>query len=123
MPRHSRTAWIVLCLVSFLTSAGIVSAQRAVTTATFSGPVQLSGVLLPTGSYDFSIQRDGRLVVVSDAAHHVVATLVECVPITRSKRGDVIAMRPSVAGTAPEVLALFPDGGTAGIEFIRAPQK
>jgi hypothetical protein len=79
--------------------------------------------LLSAGSYGFSIQRDGRGVVVSDADHRVVATL-RGIPIKRSRRGEIITLRPSLAGAAPEVLALFPDGGTAGIEFIsRAAQK
>jgi len=78
---------------------------------------------LSAGSYDFAIERDGRGVVVSDANHRVVATLTG-IPITRSTRGEIITMRPSVAGAPPEVLALFPNGGTAGIEFInRASQK
>jgi hypothetical protein len=79
--------------------------------------------LLSAGSYGFSVQRDGREIIVSDADHRVVTTL-RGVPIKRSKRGEVITLRPSVAGAAPEVLALFPAGGTTGIEFIsRGPQK
>jgi hypothetical protein len=123
LSRYSTLVCTVLSLVAVLTLAGPVLAQSATTTATFSGPVQLRGQLLSAGSYDFAIERDGRGVVVSDADHRVVATL-RGIPITRSKRGDIITMRPSVAGAAPEVLALFPNGGTAGIEFInRAAQK
>ena len=123
MSRYSTLVCTVLSLVAVLTLAGPVLAQSGTTTATFSGPVQLRGQLLSAGSYGFAIERDGRSVVVSDADHRVVATL-RGIPITRSKRGDIITMRPSVAGAAPEVLALFPSGGTAGIEFInRTAQK
>ena len=117
MSRYSTIVCTVLSLVAFLTCAGPVLAQSPTTTAIFSAPVQLRGQLLSAGSYDFSVQRDGRGVVVSDADHRVVATL-RGIPIKRSKRGEIITMRPSVAGAAPEVLAVFPDGGTAGIEFI-----
>ena len=112
----------MISLVAFLTCTGPVLAQSPTTTATFSAPVQLRGQLLSAGSYDFSVQRDGRAVVVSDADHRVVASL-RGIPIKRSTRGDVITMRRSVAGAAPEVLALFPDGGTAGIEFIGGARK
>jgi hypothetical protein len=122
LSRCSTTVCTVISLVVFLTCTGSVLAQSATTTATFSGPVQLRGQLLSAGSYDFSVQQDGRGVVVSDADHRVVANL-RGIPITRSKRGDVITMRPSVAGAAPEVIALFPHGGTAGIEFIGGARK
>lgn len=116
---YSTTVRTLLSLVAFLICAGSVLAQRPATTATFSGPVRLSGVLMPTGSYDFAIERDGSVVVVSDANHKVVATVRGCIPITRSKRGDTVTMRPAVSGQAPELFALFPDGGTTGIEFVK----
>jgi hypothetical protein len=123
LSRYSTIVCTVISLVALLTCARPVLAQSPTTTATFSGPVQLRGQLLSAGSYGFSIQRDGREIIVSDADHRVVATL-RGIPIKRSKRGEVITLRPSVAGAAPEVLALFPDGGTTGIEFInRGPQK
>jgi hypothetical protein len=117
MSRYVKTIGTLLCLVVFLTYASPVVAQREATNATFSGAVQLPGVLLPAGSYSFSRTSDGRNVVVSDADHRVIATLM-VIPITRSKAGAVITLRPSVAGAAPEVSAFYSDGGTAGVAFV-----
>jgi hypothetical protein len=118
MPKCSRIVCTVIGLASLLAYPGSVFAQR-VTDTTFSTPVQLSGVLLPAGSYQFSLTRDGRSVVVSDAARRVVTTLA-VIPISRAKRGDIVTMRPSaVAGGPPEVSALYSGGGTAGVEFVR----
>jgi hypothetical protein len=86
--------------------------------------VQLSGVLVPAGSYHFTVARDRRSVVVSDADHRLVTTFL-VFPILRAKAGEAITMRPSVGGAPPEVSALFVGGGTAGVQLIlpRAPQE
>jgi hypothetical protein len=109
-----------LCLFSILTYGEPVSAQaqRVTTNTTFSNPVQLPGVLLPAGTYQFAVASDRRSVVVSDADRRIVATLM-VVPVTRAQRGTVILMRPSIGGAAPEVTALYLDGGTNGFEFVR----
>src|SRR5687767_11148995 len=100
MPNSRRVFCVVLCLVASLTLAAPLLAQSETTNATFSGPVQLSGVLLPAGAYSFAVARDRLSVVVSDAHQRVVA-MVMVSPITRTKAGDVITMRPSVGGAAP----------------------
>jgi len=118
-----KTVGTLLCFVVFLTHASLVVAQRETTKATFSGAVQLPGVVLPAGSYNFSLTLDGRSVVVADADHRVITTLT-VIPITRSKAGAVVTLRPSVAGAAPEVSAFYSDGGTAGVAFLhRGKQK
>lgn len=106
----------VLCLVTVLLWPGPARAQTT-SAANFSNPVQLPGVLLPAGSYAFALTRDGRSVVVSDAEHHIVATL-PVAPITRAASGDVIIMRSAVGTAAPEISALFTRGGTNGVEFL-----
>jgi hypothetical protein len=123
MSKYVQTIGKLLCLVVFLIHASPVVAQREATNATFSGAVQLPGVLLPAGSYSFSSTNDGRSVVVSDADHRVITTLM-VIPIRRPKAGAVITLRPSVAGAAPEVSAFYTDGGTAGVAFVhRKGQK
>lgn len=118
-----RTIRAALCLASFMMFAGPAVAQTSSNSITFSGPVLLPGVELPAGSYTFAVIGSGRTVVVSDINRHVIATL-QVTPITRSARGDMIAMRAAVAGRAPEISALYSGGGTTGVEFLYPrPQK
>lgn len=119
MSNYVNSIGACLCLFSLLTYGEPVSAQRVTTNTTFSNPVQLPGVLLPAGNYQFAVASDRRSVVISDADHRIVATLM-VVPVTRAQRGTVILMRPSIGGAAPEVTALYLDGGTNGFEFVRA---
>ncbi len=114
--RAYRISCAVLCLVGFLLSAGPAGAQTT-NVATFSGPVQLPGVLLPRGNYTFAVDRDRRNVVVSDAEHRVV-TIAQVVPISRDAPGLTITMRPAVGTAAPEIAALYTSGGTDGVEFM-----
>jgi len=121
--KFSGSVWAVLCLVFVLTCSGTVIAQSRLTNATFSGPVQLPGVLLPAGSYRFSVASDRRSVVVSNSDNRIVTTLV-VVPVTRSTVGETITMLPAVGGAAPEVTALYSGGGTTGVRFVhRAAQQ
>ena len=117
-----RLSRVVIGLVSLLMCAGAASAQTA-NAAKFSGPVQLPGVLLPAGSYTFTVAPDSRSVVVSDGDKHFVTTL-QVAPITRAARGDIITMRSAVEGAAPEIVAVYSNGGTKGVQFLyRAVQK
>ena len=114
---------MILCLVVLLAGAGSeVNAQRATTSATFKSAVQLPGVLLPAGTYQFAVAADRRSVVVSDADRRIVTTLM-VVPTTRASRGAVLVMRNDVSGPAPEVAAMYLDGGRNGFEFVRAAEK
>ena len=115
MPKFATTVGAVICLVSFLAVPQSVLAQP-VTDVTFKTPVQLPGVLLPAGSYQFAIT-GGRIVRVSGADGRNLATLA-VVPITRSTPGTIVIMRPPLAGAPAEVSALYAGGGTAGVEFV-----
>ena len=120
MSKHVKGICASLGLLSLLMlSESTAMAQRATTNATFSSPVQLSGVLLPAGEYQFAVAVDRRIIIVSDADRRIVATLM-VVPVTRAERGNVVLMRPAIDGAAPEVSALFLDGGRDGFEFVRA---
>jgi hypothetical protein len=111
-----RISCVLICLVTVLLGTRPADAQTN-SAATFSSPVQLPGVLLPAGSYAFAVTLDGRSVVVSDAAHRVVAKL-EVAPITRAAVGEVITMRSAVGTAAPEISALYTSGGKNGVEFL-----
>jgi hypothetical protein len=106
----------VLCLVTLMLCAAPAAAQTT-NVASFSGAVQLPGVVLSAGSYTFAVTRDRRTVVVSDAKRNTVTTL-NVVPITRAVGGDIIIMRPAVGTSAPEISALYADGGKSGVEFL-----
>jgi len=106
-----------LCLASLLVFNESAIAQRVTTNATFTSPVQVSGLLLPAGSYQFSIARDRRSVVVSQSDGRVIKT-IEVVPITRAKPGQTVNLSSPVNGAVPEVSSVFSGGGTAGVEFI-----
>ena len=114
--RTYRILCAALCLATVLFRAGPADAQNN-GVANFTRPVQLPRVLLPAGSYTFRLTPDGRSVVVSDAKRHLVTSL-QVVPITRAAAGDVIVMRAAVGTAAPEISALYTDGGTRGVEFL-----
>jgi hypothetical protein len=76
------------------------------TNTTFGNPVQLSSVLLPAGNYQFAVASDRRSVVVSDADHRIIATLM-VIPVTRAQSGTVILLKPSIGEAAPEVTMLY----------------
>jgi hypothetical protein len=108
---------VAIGLVSFLIVADRAVAQPATANVTFSHPVQLPGTVLPAGIYSFRFVGDGRTVVVSDVDHRVLTTL-GVLPTTRPQRGDIVVLRTSAGDAAPEVSALYPDGGTQGIQFV-----
>ena len=113
----------VLCSVTLFTAGTPgVQAQRATTSATISSPLQLAGTLLPAGTYQFALAADRRSVVVSNADRHVVTTLM-VVPVSRARRGTVLVTRPVTNGAAPEVSAMYLDGGTDGFEIVRPASR
>lgn len=116
MPISSTIRRAAICLVSLLAVPMFVLAQ-SVTDTTFSTAVQLPGVRLPAGSYQFSVTRDGRTVRVSGTDGRTFGTFA-VLPIRRSVPGEIVVMRPSVAGAPPEVSALYGRAGTTGVEFV-----
>jgi hypothetical protein len=103
-------------------AAGPAAAQATTTDVTFSVPVQLPGVVLPAGRYQFALARDARSVVVSGADHRIVTT-VAVVRTTRLQAGDLVTMRPSTDGAPAQVSALYSGGGTTGVEFLYATTR
>jgi hypothetical protein len=122
MPQYSRCISVALCLVSLLVTAGPAAAQSTTTEVTFSGPVQLPGVVLPAGSYHFALARDARSVVVSGADHRIVTT-VPVIRTMRAQAGSRVTMRPSTDGAPAQVWALYSGGGTSGVEFVYGNTK
>ena len=121
MSTHSKNV-ILLCLVAFLTVGTAFAQYPLAADATFSGPVQLAGVSLPAGRYHFAQGSDRRTVVVTDAGDRIVA-IATVTPITRSKSGALVTLRPQVGQAPPDVFALYFGGGTTGVEFSRGVPK
>ena len=122
MRHFVRHVGAVLCLFASLAICGATLLAQRDTTATFASAVQLPGLLLPAGSYHFLLARDGRTVVVSSAEGRVLISL-QVSPTTRSQGGPIVTLRPAVGDAAPEVSALYSNGGTTGVSFIYRPAQ
>ena len=105
-------ATVLLCTAAG--SAPAVAQSR--TTVTIDRAVQMSGVVLAAGRYEFrTLSTTENVIVIGnrDGDHFVHVT-----PSTRSKSGAVIGIRPGVgAGSLPELANWYPDGGLRGYEF------
>jgi hypothetical protein len=122
----SRYSTVICAAVCCVTSALIVAPTAAQSSGagskvTFGTTVQLPGVLVPAGAYQFRGKAGDKFVTVIDEASHVVATLA-VVETTRAASGAVVTLRRSGASTPAEVTAWYPTGGTSGFEFIYSRQ-
>ena len=122
MPRL--TTLLYASLVGFALAALIpmTAAAQATTDVTFKEQVLVPGAVLDPGVYHFALAGDRKTVVISDSNHRIVRT-VKVVEVSRDKNGPRLTMRPSVAGTPPEVAALYATGSTRGVEFIYTRAK
>ena len=112
----------ILCLLVLLSATPGLQAQRSTTSTTFSNPVQLAGVVLSAGTYQFAVAPDRRSLVVSDADRRIVTTLM-VVPVSRARRGDVVVLRPGSNGGSPEISAMYLDGGRNGFQIVRPADR
>jgi hypothetical protein len=90
---------------------------------TFSGPVQVPGVVLPAGTYQFKL-------AVPDTDRHTVEILSEdglqsyatltTIPDERSTPTDeaVVRFKERVAGSPEAIRTIFYPGETTGMEFV-----
>lgn len=118
MTHSRRILCAALCsLALVLTFSASAVAEYSMTVLTFSSPVQLPTVLLPVGTYHFTVHDgDGGFITVTGTNSRFV-TRFSVSPTTRAKAGEKVVMR-SVEGKPSEVSALYPAGGTSGMEFI-----
>jgi hypothetical protein len=100
----------------------MTAAAQATTDVTFKEQVRVPGAVLAAGVYHFALSRDRKTVVISDSNNRTVTT-VRVVEVSRDKNGPRLTMRPSVAGSPPEVAALYSTGSTRGVEFIYTREK
>ncbi|MEO5740344.1 MAG: hypothetical protein ABIS29_07100 [Vicinamibacterales bacterium] len=113
----------VVLLGVLATSAGAMDTRRT-TYFTFSGAVQMPGVVLPAGTYIFEVvnpnsSSDVVSVVSRDRKKVYLMQLTRFVE--RARTGDLkatIALGETSAGNPPPVKAWYPQFETRGREFI-----
>jgi hypothetical protein len=93
------------------------------TILTFSGPVQVPGVTLPTGSYVFKladISGNRHVVQVFDKDERKIFTTILAVPNQRMEPSDtpVVLFAERAAGAPQAVKVWFYPGETIGNEFV-----
>jgi hypothetical protein len=103
------------CLASLVTFPSSAVAQETV--LTFSAPVQLPTALLSAGTYRFTVVDGNKKAMSVTEKGGQFVTRFQINPIRRAKSGEKVVMR-SVEGKPSEVSALYPTGGTSGVEFI-----
>jgi len=91
---------------------------------TFSGPVALPGVVLPTGSYTFEVANPGSSHPIVRVAHRdsrrvYFAGFTERVQRPASALGEQpVSFGEAPAGAAVPIVAWYPAGGPQGHRFI-----
>ena len=118
------TALLYSSLIGLALTALIpmTATAQATTDVTFKEGVQVPGAKLTPGVYHFALSRDRQTVVISDSRNRIVTT-VRVIEVSRDKDGPRLTMRPAVAGSAPEVAALYSTGSTRGVEFVYSQPK
>jgi hypothetical protein len=125
--KHLKTLMFVFAVAFFVTTF-LPKAVRAdewneKTILTFSGPVELPGVVLPAGTYVFKLadsMADRNIVqVFNKDENHIYATLL-AIPDYRMEPTDkpVITFEERPAGTPEAIKAWFYPGSTYGEEFV-----
>ena len=95
---------------------------QSTTDVTFNEQVQMPGMVLAPGVYHFTLSKDRKTVSIADASHRILKT-VQVLEVSRDQNGPRVTMRPSSAGTPPQVAAFYSTGSTRGVEFIYTPTK
>jgi hypothetical protein len=110
-------------MTMLIASGARADESNKLTYMTFSAPVQIPGMVLPAGTYEFKLaipEGNRRVVQVSDKESKKARTIVLTIPNRRMKPADdpvvMFAERPS--GEAPAVQVWFYPGETYGYEFV-----
>ncbi len=120
-----RALWIALALsVVSIASASTARADEwnRKTQITFSRPVEISGHVLPAGTYRFQMadSSDRHIVQILSADGSKIMATVMTIPDYRLTRTDetVVSFREVPAGAPEAIRAWFYPGSSAGEEFI-----
>ena len=123
-----RMASISLVCVAAVTCVLIVASEAVAQTSgprstavTFSGPVQVAGVVLPGGTYVFehvsASSGSGFVTVSSGRPKHQVARL-QAVSTRRAAAGPVVTFLATRSGSPVAIAAWYLNGGVEGYEFL-----
>ena len=120
------STWKIACSAAIL-ALGLVPAAHAdefskLTLLTFSGPVDMPGIVLPAGTYRFQLadpETGRRVVKVTDKDGTKVYGMFLAMENQRMKASDkpVVMFNEATAGSPPSVRAWFYPGETYGYEF------
>lgn len=125
MKRALTAAFLMtLLLTAFVPSAGAAS-LTGLTHLTFSGPVQLPGVVLPRGTYTFT-RMTPNVILVRSKDHSTVYGMFMTIPRLRWgwTAKDEIVFREAPVGAVPAIEVWFPRHGawnrfrSYGHEFV-----
>src|SRR5688500_13962571 len=115
---------VALLVVLASSAVGAFIDTRRTTIFTFSGSVQLPGVVLPAGTYIFEVanhQTEGDLVRVLSRDRSTVYLMAFTRFTYRPLSNDLkptITLGESSGRTPPPVSAWYPDNDTRGREFL-----
>jgi hypothetical protein len=123
--RHLKKLSVVFAVALFVLAPRIARADayNQSMILTFSGPVEIPGVVLPAGTYQFKIaDRDTERKVVqilSNDGSQVYATL-ETTPARRTApTGEpVVTLEERAAGSPDAIRTIFYPGETSGFRFM-----
>ena len=121
----NRKSTFVCAFVLFVTMVGAAHAWSPVRKMylTFSGPVALPGVTLPTGTYVFEQVTDtsASLVRVFNASHSKLYLQNLTIPVSRPagmSRDRTIVFSETQPGIPPRIESWFPQDESVGHKFV-----
>ncbi len=123
--------WAVVVSVGFLTALGLTNAKADTsdwdTFMTFSAPVEVPGMVLPAGKYEFRIldrTGSGYLVGILDSNGHYLEA-VQAEPDYRLKLTDktVVRLENRDPGSPEAVVSWFYPGENYGVVFVYPNSK
>lgn len=122
--RKSMFALGIVLAIAQISAVHAVNTVARTTHVTFSGPVSLPGVTLGTGTYIFELTdplSSLDVVTVLDRARSRVYYTGFTQQIARpSGAVKLVSLGEASAGSAPKVVAWFPEGDGLGHKFIYA---
>jgi hypothetical protein len=121
--RPFKTLIGAVALTALVTPGARADEANKLTYLTFSGAVQLPGMMLPAGTYEFKLadpSANRRVVQVTDKESKKMYGLLLTIPNRRAKPSDdpVVMFSERPSGEQPAVQVWFYPGETYGYEFV-----
>jgi hypothetical protein len=121
--RTTKRAAICLCLVILAALVARADEYNEKTVATFSGPVEIPGKVLPAGTYVFKLfdsDSDRDIVQIWNKAESQLIATVAAIPDYRLNppNDPIITFEERASGSPPAIRAWFYPGDNYGFEFV-----